>query len=588
MGRLSRRVLSGVVLACLFFAGVATAIGTAGIVGVHSATAAGNVLANDELQTATVTAQFDHSLGVVNATASAMFGTTTSAGRQGLLAPLYDTQIPAVELSLAQVERIHEGDSPHELAEIALLRRQWVAVRIQLTPAAIGSEPGPLPATEAGAFVASYGILSTHVQALIGREDVDARSDQADASAKAVRAQWGIAGAVLVAVAASSIAAWVLQRRVRLAFQPAREQIEFAETLQLAEDEPEAHQLLQQHLERLVPASAVTVLNRNNSADRLEAVTRVPDTSPLHRTLANAAPRSCLAIRSARPHEERPGRRAALLSCQICAQDGGHSSCTPLTVGGEVIGSVLVTRPADYGAAERQQVRDSVAQAAPVLANLRNLAIAELRAATDSLTGLPNKRAMADTLKRLLAQASRAMEPMSLLMLDLDHFKDINDKFGHPVGDQALAGVGAALRSAIRAGDLAARNGGEEFAVLLPATGADGAVAVAEKIRAAIADISLPANGLHLTASVGIATYPEHGTSTESLERLADAALYVAKRSGRDRVETAVLTSDDGVPALEDWGPAGGSAAEGQGRRGAAGGPMDAGVPLKGQSRSPK
>jgi diguanylate cyclase (GGDEF)-like protein len=568
MGRLSRRVLSGVVLACLFFAGVATAIGTAGIVGVHSATAAGNVLANDELQTATVTAQFDHSLGVVNATASAMFGTTTSAGRQGLLAPLYDTQIPAVELSLAQVERIHEGDSPHELAEIALLRRQWVAVRIQLTPAAIGSEPGPLPATEAGAFVASYGILSTHVQALIGRED--------------------IAGAVLVAVAASSIAAWVLQRRVRLAFQPAREQIEFAETLQLAEDEPEAHQLLQQHLERLVPASAVTVLNRNNSADRLEAVTRVPDTSPLHRTLANAAPRSCLAIRSARPHEERPGRRAALLSCQICAQDGGHSSCTPLTVGGEVIGSVLVTRPADYGAAERQQVRDSVAQAAPVLANLRNLAIAELRAATDSLTGLPNKRAMADTLKRLLAQASRALEPMSLLMLDLDHFKDINDKFGHPVGDQALAGVGAALRSAIRAGDLAARNGGEEFAVLLPATGADGAVAVAEKIRAAIADISLPANGLHLTASVGIATYPEHGTSTESLERLADAALYVAKRSGRDRVETAVLTSDDGVPALEDWGPAGGSAAEGQGRRGAAGGPMDAGVPLKGQSRSPK
>jgi diguanylate cyclase (GGDEF)-like protein len=207
-----------------------------------------------------------------------------------------------------------------------------------------------------------------------------------------------------------------------------------------------------------------------------------------------------------------------------------------------VIGSVLVNRSTAYSAIERQQIRDSVGQAAPVLANLRNLAIAELRASTDSLTGLPNKRAVADTLKRMLAQASRTLSALSLVVLDLDHFKEINDRFGHPLGDQALANVGAAIRSALRESDFAGRNGGEEFAVLLPDTDSAGAVVTAEKLRAAIADISLPGVDLRVTASVGIAAYPEHALSTERLERLADSALYTAKRAGRDRIEVAIPT----------------------------------------------
>ena len=171
-------------------------------------------------------------------------------------------------------------------------------------------------------------------------------------------------------------------------------------------------------------------------------------------------------------------------------------------------------------------------------------AIAELRAATDSLTGLPNKRAVADTLKRMLAQASRSDTPMALLMLDLDHFKDINDRFGHPIGDQALAGVGAALRSTLRDSDFAGRNGGEEFTVVLPGTDVDGAVVTAEKIRAAISEIALPGIEVTITASVGVAAYPEHGIAAERLERLADSALYVAKRSGRNRIEVAVTPTE--------------------------------------------
>ena len=185
-----------------------------------------------------------------------------------------------------------------------------------------------------------------------------------------------------------------------------------------------------------------------------------------------------------------------------------------------------------------------------MLANLRNLAIAELRASTDALTALPNKRSVNDTLMRMLAQASRTLTPLSLLMLDLDHFKDINDRFGHPVGDQALAGVGAALRSALRASDFAGRNGGEEFAVMLPDTDLAGAVDVAEKIRAAIADITLPGLDVTLSASVGVATYPDHALGADRLIRLADAALYVAKRSGRNRVEVANPAGELAMPAV--------------------------------------
>ena len=280
------------------------------------------------------------------------------------------------------------------------------------------------------------------------------------------------------------------------------------------------------------------VLNRNNSADRLEAVTPLPPGSPLAETLRGAEPRSCLAVRSGRTHSE-SGGRPPLLSCPVCAPVPGASSCVPLMVGGEVIGSVLLSRPAPYSEAEEQRIRESVSQAAPVLANLRNLAVAEIRAATDGLTGLPNKRAVTDALKRTFAQATMTKSPLALLLLDLDHFKQVNDQHGHAAGDQVLAGVGAALRGVLRVRDFAGRNGGEEFAVLLPDTDIAAALEIAERVRAAIAEITLPGTDVPVTVSVGVAGFPDHASTLERLERLADAALYVAKRQGRNRVELA-------------------------------------------------
>ena len=229
----------------------------------------------------------------------------------------------------------------------------------------------------------------------------------------------------------------------------------------------------------------------------------------------------------------------------MCAALPGASSCAPLTVGGEVIGSVLLSRPAPYSQTEEQRIRESVSQAAPVLANLRNLAVAETRAATDGLTGLPNQRAVADALNRMFAQAAATGAPLALLMLDLDHFKQVNDQHGHPVGDQVLAGVGAALRAALRNQDFAGRKGGEEFAILLPDTDIATALEIAERIRAAIAEISLPGTDAPVTVSIGVAGFPSHASTLDRLERLADAALYVAKRQGRNRVEVAEPAAAD-------------------------------------------
>ncbi len=188
-----------------------------------------------------------------------------------------------------------------------------------------------------------------------------------------------------------------------------------------------------------------------------------------------------------------------------------------------------------------------------MLANLRNLAVAEFRAATDSLTGLPNRRALTDTVRRLLANADREGRPLALLSLDLDHFKQINDRFGHPIGDQVLASVGAALRANLRPHDFAGRYGGEEFLILLPDTSVDEALQIAGQIHHLVNQIIVPAIDLHVTVSIGIAVYPDHAKDVESLQRGADRALYDAKNNGRNRTSicTHAPSANHASPTLD-------------------------------------
>jgi diguanylate cyclase (GGDEF)-like protein len=532
---LARAATSALAALCLGLVLVAVAIAAIGIAGTHVSTRLGNDTANDELTTSTATGELARDMDTSYATGEEAFLAAGQAQRSRLFGSLYASILPATDAQLAYLERLHAHDPRAEYTDFGLFVRQWTAVRDLLSPAGIPSHPDP---TLAAGLTAAYQPVGAQLDRLFLVEQQDGHNDQLAASADEARTTLFIVGAAVLGVVIGVVLLASGLRRIRRNLKPGEEQAEFADTLLIAGDEGEAHGLLRLHLERALPATSAVVLNRNNSADRLEAVTPLPDGSPLAQTLRGAKPRSCLAVRSGRTHREDQAR-ASLLRCPVCASCPGASSCFPLTVGGEVIGSVLLNRPAPYAEAEEEQIRESVGQAAPVLANLRNLAIAEIRAATDGLTGLPNQRAAADALKRMFAQAITTGSPLALLFLDLDHFKQINDQRGHAVGDQVLANVGAVLRTVLRGRDFAARNGGEEFAVLLPDTEIAPALAIAERIRTAIAAISLPGTDVSVTTSIGVSGFPDHADALDKLERLADAALYLAKRLGRNRIELA-------------------------------------------------
>ena len=168
-------------------------------------------------------------------------------------------------------------------------------------------------------------------------------------------------------------------------------------------------------------------------------------------------------------------------------------------------------------------------------------------ARTDELTAIPNRRAFGERFEEELARATRDGEPLSVLMGDLDGFKLVNDRQGHPEGDRALCRVAAELERWRRATDVAARIGGEEFAMLLPATGADAAEQVAERMRLGIREV-FAGDEVPLSISFGVATFPVHGADGPEVLRAADQALYSAKEKGRDRT---VVYSERASKSLE-------------------------------------
>jgi diguanylate cyclase len=213
----------------------------------------------------------------------------------------------------------------------------------------------------------------------------------------------------------------------------------------------------------------------------------------------------------------------------------------PFTAGSAAIGLLLVA-----GLHSRQPVAAVLAAAALMTAMVRTtLSLHELRrfaetrrqASTDELTGLPNRRWFDRKLRHAIEHAREADDALALLVIDLDHFKELNDTLGHHAGDRVLAQLGPRIRSALRAGDHVARLGGDEFAVLLPGADAGAADGAGERIAAALSErFTVEGIELQIAASIGVALFPEHGEDAETLLQRADVAMYQAKtrRSGTE------------------------------------------------------
>ena len=225
----------------------------------------------------------------------------------------------------------------------------------------------------------------------------------------------------------------------------------------------------------------------------------------------------------------------------------------PLTSRGRRIGALIGL---DHAASSREPklapsmlraVRILLEPAATALDNALLLKRAEALSVTDDLTHLYNSRYLNQVLRRETKRASRNGRPLSLLFIDLDGFKSINDSHGHLFGSRALVEAAAVVRGSARETDVVARFGGDEFALVLPDTGGEGAFQVGERIRERIAAHRFLADDgldIHLTASVGVATLPDVASAPDELIQAADMAMYRVKQSGKNGIQAAIAPAD--------------------------------------------
>jgi len=233
-----------------------------------------------------------------------------------------------------------------------------------------------------------------------------------------------------------------------------------------------------------------------------------------------------------------PGSEVVLLPGEAAA-GAGHQMAAPLRVARNVIGTLRVSSAnGAFSNDDRRLLEVLSSLAADAMENGRLFDQVQQNALRDGLTGLLNHKAFQGRLEDAVLEASRYRQPMSVILIDLDHFKTVNDTHGHPAGDAVLQGVSHVLDRHARDVDVVARYGGEEFVILLFQTGYAEAAAMAERIRHDLSEQALDAGGrtLYATASFGVASFPEDATSAQQLMRQADQRLYGAKKAGRNRV----------------------------------------------------
>ncbi|MCL5005532.1 MAG: diguanylate cyclase [Acidobacteria bacterium] len=315
----------------------------------------------------------------------------------------------------------------------------------------------------------------------------------------------------------------------------------FSEAVTQCTSENEVYDHILHSLQERFHPSQVIIFRLRPEEDLLEAVaTLVPLPKELRDWPVMEGKHSCKAVRMGRPFRVNDVTLEPLCPGKFALPGEGSYYCGPLIAGGIIIGAVRLEGARDFWTPERESLLESyLSGAASVLSNLRLLQTMREQANIDPLTGLYNRRFCEDYARKLMAMARRKDTPLGFIMMDLDHFKSFNDIYGHEVGDRILRHFAKTVTQAMRETNLTARIGGEEFVVLLPDTGPKACQMVAERIRKAVAHMTVPSGTdkplPQITVSLGVAVYPSHGTSLEEVLQASDRALYESKRGGRNR-----------------------------------------------------
>ena len=341
------------------------------------------------------------------------------------------------------------------------------------------------------------------------------------------------AQAHLLAEAQADQARQSQQRSRRLAV--TAEMLQAMDSLTRADD---LRNVLPAFLPKLLPGSGGAVYLYRSSRDFLQRAAVWGDAGHVPELVATG---DCWALRFGRAHAAAPGDGLRCPHCGDAAvQQDGTELCVPMISQGEVLGLLTARVPPGADAALEQASATAISeQLALGTSNINLREVLRRQSTTDELTGLYNRRYFDETLRRELFRAERTRAALAVVMIDLDHFKRMNDTYGHEAGDLVLRAVGQCLRDGVRRSDIACRYGGEELVVVLPECDTQAAARCADNLRTAIARLAL----LHgetplppVTASFGVAMWPAHGDDATTLLQAADRALYAAKHEGRNRV----------------------------------------------------
>jgi len=318
---------------------------------------------------------------------------------------------------------------------------------------------------------------------------------------------------------------------------------EMRDLLQTCQTPDEVLRVAASFVPRLLPATRGALFRYNESRTALEAGFAWDD-DELRKVVFGAE--DCWALRRGRPYAV-GGRQHELRCAHVHEVMRGGYCCLPMMAQGEHFGLMHVAfeepPPDPTQAAGREDFLRTITELlALAMSNARLRENLRLQASRDALTGLLNRRFAEEAFERELSRCGRRGKPVAVLMIDVDHFKAFNDRFGHAAGDFVLRRVASALADGLRHEDVVCRYGGEEFLALLPEADERIALECAERARTRVDALALQYEGVplgRLAVSIGVALFPTHGAEPEALIRCADRALYEAKRAGRNRTVIA-------------------------------------------------